>query len=528
MPEVLRRLLPVLLGGVVALGVARPAAALAVSWDQLHPGTSPAPRYGYGLTYDSHAGDLVLFGGAANSGGTVTNSSETWAWDGGSWSLRHPAASPPGTREFAMAYDPDLNQTVMFGGVDPSGMTRTTWVYDGSMWTQAQPAHVPPGSYWSSLAYDPADHDLILFGGADPSLAPGVGQTTTWRWTGSDWQQVATQGSPPGRYGASLGYDQSIGKLVLFGGWTQINCSCGKGHALGDTWEYGGGTWSQVSSTLAPSPRYGAALAYDAQMGETVLFGGLADPYTIDDTWTFSQNGWALSEPISPPGCRSWMSAAYDAAAKQTVLFGGWANCDAAPYGYMGDTWKLVPSPLAVIVQKVTALVGSLQDFTVATIQGGRPPYTASVSWGDGTTSAGTVSQSGSAYVVSARHLYSIPGTLEGKVVVTDADGSSAAAALPVDVSGVIAALPGRGAPVPPVGLPGPLEVAPNAAPAALSTASPPPVLDGTRTVASRRAALASAIRSGSEPLGAAVILVGVLGAAQSFRTLRRRRRRSA
>ena len=65
-----------------------------------------------------------------------------------------------------------------------------------------------------------------------------------------------------------MAYDAAIGQLVLFGG-TSSN-----GTVLNDTWTYNGTTWTQLSPLTSPSARSDFSMAYDPAMGQLVLFGG--------------------------------------------------------------------------------------------------------------------------------------------------------------------------------------------------------------------------------------------------------------
>ena len=91
------------------------------------------------------------------------------------------------------------------------------------------------------------------------------------------------------------------------------------------------GRWRQLFPTSAPSPRGGAAMAYDAARAKIVLFGGT---WKDADTWTWDGRTWNhMSPPVSPPA-RSDASLAYHPATKTLVLFGG-----GSATGFLGDTW---------------------------------------------------------------------------------------------------------------------------------------------------------------------------------------------
>ena len=85
-------------------------------------------------------------------------------------------------------------------------------------------------------------------------------------------------------------YDQNVGKVLLFGGLA------GAG-SVADTWEFSGGSWTQLSPTNSPTARLSSAMAYDPPDKIDVLFGGIghtvSSPPIFGDTWEFSSGSWA-------------------------------------------------------------------------------------------------------------------------------------------------------------------------------------------------------------------------------------------
>jgi hypothetical protein len=67
---------------------------------------------------------------------------------------------------------------------------------------------------------------VILFGGG----SGGIDQDTTWTWTDSNWEQLFPSQSPGPREGAGIAYDRNLGRTIVFGG---------QNHEVpvGDTWE---------------------------------------------------------------------------------------------------------------------------------------------------------------------------------------------------------------------------------------------------------------------------------------------------
>jgi hypothetical protein len=91
---------------------------------------------------------------------------------------------------------------------------------------------------------------------------------------------------------------------------------------LGDTWTLAGGVWHRVAAS-GPTPRYLAALAYDADNQTYVLFGGQTAKGTSDETWVWNGTLWKAPSPLHRPPPRMDAAMAYDPAHRVVVLYGG-------------------------------------------------------------------------------------------------------------------------------------------------------------------------------------------------------------
>ena len=79
-------------------------------------------------SYDAARARTVMFGGPA--GAWPGGNSDTWEWDGTSWSKAVLASAPPPPREGTLlAYDAARRQTVLFGGASSNGPLSDTWLY---------------------------------------------------------------------------------------------------------------------------------------------------------------------------------------------------------------------------------------------------------------------------------------------------------------------------------------------------------------------------------------------------------------
>jgi len=249
-------------------------------WSQLSAASSPSARSGAGFAYDPITKTAVLFGGNPQNGVYLN---DTWTWDGSTWTQQFPPVSPA-PRSFnseQMAFDAATRTVVLFGGYGPDSFFGDTWVWDGTAktWTRKFPA-TSPSARGTTRTYDAATKQVVIFAGEDggPSFLDD-----TWTWNGITWTQQFPATSPPKRTNFLLAYDADIGDVVLFRGYNAVG-----GEALNDTWTWNGTTWSQVQTRLIPTGRYGAAMEYDPAFKGLVLFGGYftGGPWT-NQTWLF-------------------------------------------------------------------------------------------------------------------------------------------------------------------------------------------------------------------------------------------------
>jgi hypothetical protein len=308
----------------------------APTWSQLSPATSPSARVFAAMAYDAATNQVVLFGGEGINDNSLN---DTWTWNGSTWSQLSPATSPPARFSATMAYDASSGQVVLFGGANNSGFLGDTWTWNGTTWTQQAPITSPQARDSSAMAYDASSGQVVLFGGA-AFTGNGVDFVgDTWTWNGTTWTQQTPAMSPPARGYAVMAYDATSGQLLLFGGEGN-----GTGFPLlNDTWMWNGTTWTQLSPATSPPPTGQAVMAYDANSGQMVLFGGANDEglNVLGDTWTWDGTTWTQQTPVTSPEVRFSAAMAYDANSGLAVLFGGEGTSS-----ILGDTWALQQGPV--------------------------------------------------------------------------------------------------------------------------------------------------------------------------------------
>jgi hypothetical protein len=256
----------------------------------------------------------------------------------------------------------------------------------------------------------------------------------TWEWDGNDWTQLFPSTSPVVRDETAMAYDSARGVTVLFGGYSP------NGYRLDDTWEWDGVNWTQRTSAASPPARWGHSMVYDSSAGVSLVFGGAGANGTLNDTWLWDGGNWVQAAPTgATPAARNYQEMAFDSGRGVSVLFGGYS----IGVGDFADTWTgaLPPAtpPLTASGTSFQATEGSASSSTLATFSGGQAPYSASVRWGDGTSSAASVSGSS----VIGAHAYAEEGSYSALVTVTDATGATTQATASATVGDAALSLQG-------------------------------------------------------------------------------------
>jgi hypothetical protein len=350
---------------VAASGAAPLAPDTDTIWEQVSTLQNPGPRYIHGMAYDSARQVSVLFGGDGNG---RERRNDTWEYDGSAWVQLQPAQSPSGRVNIqgAMVFDSQRNRTVLFGGLSATGYMSDTWEYDGATWTQRTPSVSPPGRDSHAMVYDPVRRVIVLFGGysGNPS---NLYLNDTWEFNGSSWQQVSTPQSPTGRNHHAMAYDSQRRVVVLYGGRSAADPQ------LDDTWEYNGLTWTQVSPAGSPGERESHAMAYDAERRVTVLFGGTADGSApLGDTWEYDGVSWIPASTVFHPSARFAFPMVYDNNRDKIALYGG--GYGDGRFTILGETWEFDEDvgTWSAIVQSARLDIGMPYD----TDRGCPTPYT--------------------------------------------------------------------------------------------------------------------------------------------------------
>lgn len=362
--------------------------------DVTAPGTQPTPRWGHQFVYDRKRGRALLFGGFDN----VTRRDQ-WEWDGDAWSPVVFASQPtwPEPRyDHAMAYNPTEGRIIMCGGWSPSPYQPfydDCQAWDGERWA---PVASPGARVLHAMAFDPGLEELVLYGGR-PTIemahddrvfvrengawgertatgperglnlhrmvyARGRGillfsslqdfdfvenrYDDLWVWTADGFVSLADEVTdhvqrPVPRDSHGLAYDELREELVVYGG-EQLDF---RERAFDDTWILRDTTWVDVTPSAAgPSQRNGHALIFDSERNETLLYGGVDDDGVRSDLWSWDGYRWRClatdSIPRSDGACddavtttpppRVSAAVAFEPISGALVVFGGCTATDSA------------------------------------------------------------------------------------------------------------------------------------------------------------------------------------------------------
>jgi hypothetical protein len=164
------------------------------------------------------------------------------------------------------------------------------------------------------MAYDASQNKLVAFAGADTSY---VDTNTTFVWSAGSWSTLSPPTSPSARRNLAIAYDPIRQRTVLFSGISG-------GGFLSDTWELnaaGMGTWTKLSPSSSPPPRYGYNMFFDPDIGKVCVFG--SSPLTSEDLWQWDGTTWTEITMIGTIDSKYAPATTYDAFTHSFVAFGG-------------------------------------------------------------------------------------------------------------------------------------------------------------------------------------------------------------
>ncbi|HEV8049450.1 MAG TPA: hypothetical protein VGP88_02535, partial [Thermoplasmata archaeon] len=203
-------------------------------------------------------------------------------------------------------------------------------------WTQVPTNSTPPTAQSGDMIYDPAAGEYVLFGGASGGSALG----STWVFSHGTWTDLSPSlsVSPPARWYESFVWDAADGYALLFGGRNPAT-------DFNDTWSFNGTAWTQIVTSVAPPPITTGRTVYDPADGYVWLYGGysimVGAPNQYNFTWTYHAGVWTnITAHVTgaPPDPHEVSYAVYDSEDGYVLMYGGSAS-GGANCTQPGNTW---------------------------------------------------------------------------------------------------------------------------------------------------------------------------------------------
>jgi hypothetical protein len=244
-------------------------------------GEAPAARFGHTATWVDGVG-LVVWSGQAGS----TFFDDLWVLDPATATWREPTATgkkPAARYGSCAALGPDGRLWVSHGFTSDFGRFDDTWAYDfdAGAWSDISAAGGPFVRCLHDCLFTP-DGRFVVYAGQTTG-APAIGDLWT-RPVDGGWTESPTP-EPAPRQLYSLAVRD--GHAWVFGG------EASDGAKLGDLWRLDLETlaWQLVELPADPSPRSGAALAWDESRDRLILVGGLTGDGASAETWALEFGG---------------------------------------------------------------------------------------------------------------------------------------------------------------------------------------------------------------------------------------------
>ncbi len=141
----------------------------------------------------------------------ASNAHDAWEWDGKEWHQIDFETTSPDASGFTIAFNSSTNEAIVFLGGNPS----STWAWHENRWSLLQPANSAPSNRFNTdLAYNPENEQMVLFGGLDGKQS----LNDTWMIKGREWSKLNLALVPSPRNGHVTFYDPSRKRVIIFGG----------------------------------------------------------------------------------------------------------------------------------------------------------------------------------------------------------------------------------------------------------------------------------------------------------------------
>lgn len=253
-----------------------------------------------------------------------------------------PGLSPAARSGAALAYFPDRQRLVLFGGTGAGGTPLgDTWEYGAATGWQEQPRQGHPAARASALAYDPRRQALVLFGGRGDAI---YGDLWLYDRAGT-WSQLSPTGTQPApRHGHGITFDYQKSTLLVFGGYDSADMAAPRN----DLFELASGTLTWTARMPGPAMVRTPKLVYEGRA--PLLVGADESGATTVKVWRIDTTAGTYTDitvaGADTPSKRSSFSVAFDRGAGELLLFGGQSGTGTGTepgVSAFGDTYALNP-----------------------------------------------------------------------------------------------------------------------------------------------------------------------------------------
>lgn len=357
---------------------------------------------------------------------TWVNTVEAYDTTANTWTTEAPM--PGGARsELAVATGTD-GRVYAIGGFDSTStpLDRVE-AYDPSTNTWATEAPLPGGGRFRLAAATGPDGRIYAIGGEDgsgPLARVEAYDTSTNTWTteapmpGGGRLDLAAATGPDGRIYAIGGFDGTnyLGRVEAYDTAT-------------NTWStvapMAGGARGDLAAVTGPDGRIYAIGGYDGTNYDARVEG-----------FNATSNTWTSAEAMAA-GARAYLAGAAGPDGRVYAIGGydGTNNLDRV------EAYTTIGGRLSASGANINAVEGKpLSNVVVANLADAdkntsASAYSANITWGDGTNSAGTVTAGGGGFTVVGSHTYLEEGSYTVTVQISDLDAMTASASSTATVS---------------------------------------------------------------------------------------------
>jgi hypothetical protein len=149
------------------------------AWQQITPPSGPTGRVHHTLAYDPASSRVLLFGGGQPATG---DKGDTWAWNGAAWTSAAAEIAPRTHAKLGLT----SRGVILFGGL---GSSLPTLLLQNSQWQPDNQPNAPGARYLTAMAYDPERNVTVLYGGGNPSSDALFADT--WEYSAaSGWHEI--------------------------------------------------------------------------------------------------------------------------------------------------------------------------------------------------------------------------------------------------------------------------------------------------------------------------------------------------